>query len=128
MDTHFKAPGGGQNETLQLSTTLTFLYDLSTLLKAKEHSIKRGALMPTAEVRFSIPADLVESIKTPADYGYQSFVLNLYLDEEISFGKAAKLLNMTYDEFLEFLGRRKLPYFRDTPDELSADLQELKSL
>ncbi len=84
--------------------------------------------MTIAEVHFTIPAELVENIKTPSDYGYQSFVLNLYLDEEISFGKAAKLLNMTYDEFLDFLGRRKIPYFRDTPDEISEALQNLNQI
>lgn len=82
--------------------------------------------MSTAEVRFAIPADLVQSIKIPSDYGYQSFVLNLYLDEEISFGRAAKLLHKTYDEFLDFLGRRKIPYFRDTPEEINDALQKLK--
>ena len=84
--------------------------------------------MPTAEVRFTIPVELVESMQTPSDYGYQSFVLNLYLDEEISFGKAAKLLNMTYDEFLGFLGRRKIPYFREAPDEINAAMQKLKPI
>jgi predicted HTH domain antitoxin len=82
--------------------------------------------MSTAEVRFAVPAELVQSIKTLSDYGYQSFVLNLYLDEEISFGRAAKLLHKTYDEFLDFLGRRKIPYFRDTPDEINEALQKMK--
>ena len=84
--------------------------------------------MSTAEVRFAIPAELIQSIKTLSDYGYQSFVLNLYLDEEISFGRAAKLLKLTYDEFLEFLGKRKIPYFRNTPDEIDEALQKLKSV
>lgn len=84
--------------------------------------------MSTAEVRFAIPSELVQSIKTLSEYGYQSFVLNLYLDEEISFGKAAKLLNMTYDEFLDFLGRRKIPYFRDTPEEINEALQRLERI
>lgn len=67
--------------------------------------------MSTAEVRFVIPAEIVQNIKTLSNYGYQSFILNLYLDEEISFGKAAKLLKMTYDEFLDFSDNRKIPCF-----------------
>ena len=85
-------------------------------------------VMATAEVRFAIPAEFVQSIKALSDYGYQSFVLNLYLDEEISFGRAAKLLKMTYDEFLDFLGKRKIPYFRNTPEEIGEALQKLKSV
>jgi predicted HTH domain antitoxin len=84
--------------------------------------------MSTAEVRFAIPAEFVQGIKALSDYGYQSFVLNLYLDEEISFGRAAKLLKLTYDEFLEFLGKRKIPYFRNTPEEIGEALQKLKSV
>lgn len=84
--------------------------------------------MSTAEVRFAIPAEFVQSIKALSDYAYQSFVLRLFLDEEISFGRAAKLLNMTYDEFLDFLGQRKIPYFRNTPDEIGEGLQKMKSI
>lgn len=84
--------------------------------------------MTTLEVRFAVPNDLVEDPDTLSNYGYQSFVLGLYLDEEISFGKAAKLLDMTYDEFMDFLGRKKFPYFRETPEEISAALENLKPL
>ena len=84
--------------------------------------------MSTAEVRFAIPAEFVQSIKALSDYAYQSFVLRLFLDEEISFGRAAKLLNMTYDEFLEFLGKRKIPYFRNTPNEIGEALQKMNSI
>ena len=84
--------------------------------------------MSTAEVRFAVPAEFVQSIKALSDYGYQSFVLNLYLDEEISFGRAAKLLHMTYDEFLDFLGKRKIPYFRNTPNEIGEALLKMKSI
>jgi predicted HTH domain antitoxin len=80
------------------------------------------------EVRFAVPQELVADLDAPSDYGYQSFVLGLYLDEEISFGKAAKLLGMTYDEFIDFLGRKKIPYFHETPAEISAALEKLKSL
>ena len=84
--------------------------------------------MSTAEVRFAIPAEFVQSIKALSDYAYQSFVLRLFLDEEISFGRAAKLLSMTYDEFLEFLGKRKIPYFRNTPNEIGEALQKMNSI
>jgi len=84
--------------------------------------------MTTMEVRFAVPNELVEDLDAPSDYGYQSFVLGLYLDEEISFGKAAKLLDMTYDEFMDFLGRKKIPYFHETPAEISEALEKLKPL
>jgi len=84
-----------------------------------------GEFMPIAEVSFSIPDELTKEIQSPSDYAYRSFVLGLYLDEEISFGKAAKLLGMTYDEFLDFLGQKKIPYFRDTPEEINDALKKL---
>lgn len=84
--------------------------------------------MSTMEVRFAVPNELIKDLDAPSDYGYQSFVLGLYLDEGISFGKAAKLLNMTYDEFMDFLGRKKIPYFRETPAETSEALTKLESL
>lgn len=84
--------------------------------------------MTTLEVSFAVPNELIEDLDMPSNYGYQSFVLGLYLDEEISFGKATKLLNMTYDEFMVFLGRKKIPYFRETPAEISEALTKLESL
>lgn len=84
--------------------------------------------MTTMEVRFAVPNELVEDLDAPSNYGYQSFVLGLYLDEQISFGKAAKLLGMTYDEFMDFLGRKKIPYFRETAAEISEALKKLKPL
>jgi hypothetical protein len=83
--------------------------------------------MQKTEVRFFVPHELVRDrdIKNLSKYGYQNFVLGLYLDEEISLGKAAKLLNKSYDEFIELLGQRKLPYFRETPEEISDALSKL---
>lgn len=82
--------------------------------------------MTTIEVRFAVPNELIEDLDTLSNYGYQSFVLGLYLDEEISFGKAAKLLGMTYDEFMDFLGRRKIPYFHETFEAITEALAKLK--
>ncbi len=82
--------------------------------------------MTTMEVRFAVPNELIEDLDAPSDYGYQSFVLGLYLDEEISFGRAAKLLGMSYDEFMNFLGRKKIPYFRETPEEINEAMENLK--
>lgn len=84
--------------------------------------------MPNSEVRFTVPDELLEGLEAPSDYGYQSFILGLFLDEEISFGKAAALLHMTPDEFMTFLGRRHLPYFRNTPDEIREALKKLDPL
>ena len=82
--------------------------------------------MQKTEVRFFVPNELARDIRNLSEYGYQSFVLGLYLDEEISLGKAAKLLNKSYDEFIELLGQRKLPYFRETPEEINDALSKLE--
>ena len=84
--------------------------------------------MTTTEVRFSLPHELIQDLPNLSEYGFQSFVLQLYLDEEISFGKAAKLLGMSYDEFLEFLGRKGIPYFRNSAEEIKHALQKLDTV
>lgn len=84
--------------------------------------------MPNSEVRFTVPNELIEDLKAPSDYGYQSFILGLFLDEEISFGKAAALLHMTHDEFIAFLGRKHIPYFRNAPEEIQEALKKLDPL
>lgn len=84
--------------------------------------------MTTTEVRFSLPHELIQDLPNLSEYGFQSFVLQLYLDEEISFGKAAKLLGMSYDEFLEFLGRKGIPYFRNSTEEIKHALQKLDTV
>jgi hypothetical protein len=48
--------------------------------------------MSTVEVSFAMPKDIIDDLDSPSNFGYQSFVLGLFLDEEISLGKAAKLL------------------------------------
>ncbi len=85
-------------------------------------------MIQTSEVRFAVPNELVEGIAMPSDYGYKSFVIGLFLDQEISFGRAAELLGMTLGEFMEFIGKKKIPYFRDTPAEITEALQKLDSL
>jgi hypothetical protein len=80
------------------------------------------------EVHFKIPGELIENIPDLSGFAYRSFVLGLFLDEEISLGRAAKLLGMTYDEFINFLGERGIPYFRNTPEEIDQALQKLKPL
>lgn len=84
--------------------------------------------MSTVEVSFVMPKDIIDDLDSPSNFGYQSFVLGLFLDEEISLGKAAKLLNMSYDEFIDFLGKKKIPYFRNTPEEITDALEKLNSI
>ncbi|MGH7454650.1 MAG: UPF0175 family protein [bacterium] len=84
--------------------------------------------MSTVEVSFAMPKDLIDDLDSPSDFGYQSFVLGLFLNEEISLGKAAKLLNMSYDEFIDFLGKKKIPYFRNAPEEINEALEKLNAI
>ena len=87
-----------------------------------------AAVMSTVEIRFAMPKDVIDDLDGLSDYGYQSFVLGLFLDEEISLGKAAKLLDMSYDEFIVFLGKKKIPYFRNTPEEIRVALEKLNKI
>ena len=67
--------------------------------------------MDTVSVTFEIPKEVIGDVPYLSQYSYEKLVLGLYLDEEISLGKAAKLLDMSYDEFIQLLGKNGIPYF-----------------
>ncbi|MBC8185294.1 UPF0175 family protein [candidate division KSB1 bacterium] len=84
--------------------------------------------METIEIKIQVPREILKNIPDISKYTYEKFVLGLYLDEEISTGKAARMLNMPQDKFLEFCGKNNIPYFRSTPEEIQTEIQIMVGL
>jgi predicted HTH domain antitoxin len=51
----------------------------------------------------------------------EAVVLELFQQAVISSGKAAELLGITWDEFLQLLAKRQIPYFRQSIEEIVED-------
>jgi len=84
--------------------------------------------METLEIKIQVPKEISKDIPDISKYTFEKFVLGLYLDEEISIGKAATMLNMPQDEFIEFLGKNSIPHFRSRPEDIKQELEELSRL
>ncbi len=55
-------------------------------------------------------------------------VLSLFTEERITYGKAARLLNISRIEFLDLLKKRGIAYINYTPDELEEEFSAVRSL
>lgn len=55
-------------------------------------------------------------------------VLSLFVEGQISSGKAAKLLHMSRGDFLTFLKRRGIAYINYSPDELTEEFDAVQQL
>ena len=51
-----------------------------------------------------------------------SLAVNLYQDEAVSLGKAAKLANLSTEEFMEMLGAKEIPCISYDPDDLDREV------
>jgi len=81
--------------------------------------------METIEVKIQVPKELSSSIPNLSKYTYEKLILGLYLDGEISLGRAAKILKMPQDRFIQLLGKHHIPYFRSDPEDIRAELKKL---
>ena len=55
----------------------------------------------------------------------EDFVADEYKKGNISIRQGAKMLGLTYEEFMiDFLGRRKISFINGTPDELESESQQ----
>jgi len=54
--------------------------------------------------------------------------IELFRQQAISAGKGAELLGISKLSFIECLGQHNIPYFSETPDELSAEVEAVEEL
>ena len=86
--------------------------------------------MSSVQVKLELPEDVARRIDpSGADLGRRLLelaLLRLVQDGEISSGKAAKLLNISKQDFRGLLRERCIPYFDLTAEELRAELEASK--
>ena len=58
----------------------------------------------------------------------QALVLLLIQDDEISSRKGAEILGITWDEMVELMSEHGVPYFRQTAEELRAEVETMETL
>ncbi len=82
-----------------------------------------------AEVKLDLPPDLLKLLQGMGDVQQtikECIVLELYRRGEISTGKAAEILGMSYRQFLDLLAKHKIPLFRYSPEELEEELRAME--
>lgn len=83
-----------------------------------------------AEVKLDLPPDLLKLLQEMGDVQQaikECVVLELYRRGEISTGKAAKFLGMSYRQFIDLLAKHKIPIFHYSPEELEEELRTMEA-
>ncbi len=75
-----------------------------------------------------VPEDIVEHYTTIDEVKrilVEDFVASEYEKGDLSIRQGAKMLGLTYEEFMvEFLGSRKISFINGTPEELQLERQQ----
>jgi predicted HTH domain antitoxin len=77
-------------------------------------------------VTIDVPTDLAEQFATIDDLRqtvYEDFVIEQRQRGNISLGRAAELLGMSYGEFFDLLGEKGLSFINASPQELEDSYQ-----
>jgi predicted HTH domain antitoxin len=77
-------------------------------------------------VTIEVPTDLAERFATIEDLRqtvYEDFVIEQRQRGNISLGRAAELLGMSYGEFFDLLGEKGLSFINASPQELEESYQ-----
>ena len=78
--------------------------------------------LPTALLRLGLDKDEVQHRIT------EWLVLSLFVEDRVSSGKAARLLNISRVAFLDLLRVRGIAYVDYTPDELNEEFEAVEML
>ncbi len=80
-------------------------------------------------ITLDIPDDIAENY-TSDDELKRSMLESVVLDEFqkglLSIGQSAQLLGLTYEEFIEMIGKHRLPFITATPEELAESYRDFK--
>ena len=74
-----------------------------------------------------IPEERLANISLDEQDALVDIAIGLYKREQVSLGRAATIAGMTTPEFLDQLGRRRIPVNYDV-DDLHSDLERLRRL
>lgn len=70
---------------------------------------------------------MLAGIKINEEEAKLDFALGLFIDYKATLGQAAKIANISQGQFMEELGKRKIPIHYDIED-LEEDINTIKSL
>jgi len=83
-------------------------------------------------ISLNLPRNLLGALNIPESQLPQQILeilaLELFRQQRISAGKAAELLNISKLGFVELLAQHQIPYFSETPDELTAEIKAVEDL
>ena len=80
-------------------------------------------------VQIPIPEPLSENYLSLGEMEqsfYEDIIIGEYQKGQISIREAAELLELTYEGFMEWLGKRKLSFIPATKEELQQDYHEFE--
>ena len=88
--------------------------------------------MERIKVEVELPRDLLRALHvTEEELGPKLnllIALDLFREEKLSSGKAAEVAGLSKTEFIDELDRHGISYFSETPEELEAQLGDLREL
>ncbi|MCS7265788.1 MAG: UPF0175 family protein, partial [Armatimonadetes bacterium] len=58
----------------------------------------------------------------------ECIVLELYQRGEISTGRAAEVLGISYRQFIDLLAKHEIPFFRYSLEELETEMREMEDM
>jgi len=100
--------------------------------KIKGYSAVRENGMETIKTVLEVPLDLFEALDVSRarmeERLRELIVVELFREGRVSSGKGARILGMSKRAFIELLGRRGVPCFTESPEELEADVKVAESL
>lgn len=80
-------------------------------------------------IQIKIPEILSENYHTPREMEqsfYEDIIIGEYQKGQISIREAAKLIGVTYEGFMEWLGKRKISFINATQQELKQDYEQFE--
>ncbi|MCS7188029.1 MAG: UPF0175 family protein [Armatimonadetes bacterium] len=84
-----------------------------------------------AEVKLDLPPDLLNLLQGMGDVEQaikECIVLELYQRGEISTGRAAEVLGISYRQFIDLLAKHEIPFFRYSLEELETEMREMEDM
>lgn len=88
--------------------------------------------MTDITISLNLPRDLLGALDIPESQLPQQILeilaLELFRQQRISAGKAAELLKVSKLDFIELLAQHQIPYFSESPDDLTAEIKAVEGL
>jgi len=84
-----------------------------------------------AVITIEVPDDITEHFETPDEIHrvlYEDFIVLQRQQGNLSLGRAAELLGITYTEFFDLLGKKGLSFVNSTSDETEESYQRFKNI